>query len=98
MIQIAESSRTRKHHVHAWTRKLTEGSKPKIMFHLVGLASLAGAVFLTLLTLYTIAYYGYVKAIEPNQLILIGEIYFAIYSGFYISYLFLNFFRQAVKQ
>ena len=63
-------------------------NKFKIAIHTIGLSSLTGASFLSILTFYFIQTKNYAKFIEPNLLIRDVETVTAVFGMIYIFYLF----------
>lgn len=55
----------------------------KVVFHALGISAVLAAFSIELLMLYDIATQGYFLAIEPNPIILTGEILLAIFGLLY---------------
>jgi len=63
------------------------GIVPKILFHIVGLSCLAGAVFLGLLVFYDVTITGVFYGIEVNHVTSSIEFFCMLYAATYLTFL-----------
>jgi len=68
--------------------------KMQLLFHVLGLSSLAGSVFLQILVFKDILHHGYFVAVENNPIILLGEIVLSVYTVVYFIYIYQRFIRS----
>lgn len=73
------------------------GKDLKALFNIIGISSLLGCAFVTLLMLFRIVTQGYFFAEEPDQLILYIEIIVSVFGLGYSLYLFKRFLGEAKK-
>ncbi|MGA2386780.1 MAG: hypothetical protein ABSG33_09630 [Candidatus Bathyarchaeia archaeon] len=69
----------------------------RLVFHSIGLSSLAGAVFLQFLVFLSISKYGAFMGIEKNPVILNSEIGLTVFSAVYLLYLSFSSLRSLLS-
>lgn len=68
--------------------------KVKMLVHVLGLSSVAGALFLQTTVLTSIAQNGYFRGVESNRLILSSEIGLTAFAITYFGYVFIHFIQM----
>jgi hypothetical protein len=68
--------------------------RAQVLFHILGLSCLGGAIFLQLLVFTDILQHGYFMAVENNPVILSFEILLTVFSALYFAYTYQRFIRS----
>jgi len=71
--------------------------KRHVLFHLLGISVLGGALFLESLVFFDIAAYGRFLAVEHNPLVLGVEVFFTLFACVYWLYQYVRFVKWVVK-
>jgi len=66
----------------------------QILFHIMGLSSLGGAIFLQALVFTDILQRGYFMAVEHNPIVLMLEIALTVFALVYFGYTYQRFLRS----
>lgn len=72
--------------------------RAQLLFHMLGLSCLGGAIFLQLLVFIDILQRGYFMAVENNPAILSFETLLAAFSAIYFVYMYQRFIRSIKKE
>ena len=65
-----------------------------VLFHILGLSCLGGAIFLQLLVFTDILTHGYFMAVEKNPAILASEVLLTVFSLVYFVFIYQRFIRS----
>jgi len=74
--------------------KITRDRRIQVLFHILGLSCLGGAIFLQILVFTDILQHGYFMAVENNPAVLTFEIVLTAFALIYFTYIYRRFIRS----